>query len=256
MPTPEILVTRLVYRLVSESETDDFGAAEPLSGRLEDWDYALQAGVLEATPSGEFRSREAARADLEPRLREWCQAAFLTPNAFQIRFDYERSDVEVIDPPPGAVYVFPESAVLTLSMGTPTVVIGHRKYPAPDPTFRRSPLTDLLTERIRAFREGRAELPAVAYVVLSALQTAFGSRAKCAAALQVDYRVLHDLGRLSSQFDPVIGRKAEGDPKPLTGQELAWIHAVTVRLVRRLGEHASGRSLSPIGPDELPPLGS
>jgi hypothetical protein len=252
--SPGFRVTRLFYRVINESAMDDFSHALPLSGHLAAWDFMLTDGMLEATPSEEFRSREAARADLEARLREWAQAAFLTPNAFRIGFAHDRSDVEVIDPQPGAVFVFPESAVGTITVGTPTVVIGHRTFPSPDPTFRRTQLTDLLSERLRAFRDGRAELPAVAYVVLSAVQTAFGSRAKCAAALAVDPPVLDTLGRLSSQYDPEIGRKAEGEPKPLTGQELAWLHAVIVRLVRRLGEHAAGAPLTQITLDDLPTL--
>ena len=254
MQSPEVRVTRMFFRVVNESATDDFAGAQPLSGRLGDWDFTLDNGALVAMPKEEFRSREAAKVDLEPLLREWAQAAFLTPNAFRIRFEYDRSDVEVLDPEPGAVFVFPESAVATVSVGTPTVVIGHRTFPSPDSTFRRTPLTDLLTERVRAFRDGRAELPAVAYVVLSALQTAFGSRAKCATALAVDRRVLDHLGRLSAQYDPEIGRKVEGEPKALTGQELAWLHAAIVRLVRRVGEHASGRPLSQIRLHDLPHL--
>jgi hypothetical protein len=155
-PVPEIRVTRLVYRLVSESTTDDFGHAEPLDGHLDRWTFRLEGGLLDAIPSVEFRSREAAIEDIEPRLREWAQGTFLAPGAVRIRFDYERSDVEVVDPQPSNVFVFPEPARLTLSMGTPTIVIGHRFYPAPDPTFRSTPLTDLLTERLRAHQEGRA----------------------------------------------------------------------------------------------------
>ncbi|MEJ7696237.1 MAG: hypothetical protein WKF78_06370 [Candidatus Limnocylindrales bacterium] len=70
----------------------------------------------------------------------------------------------------------------------------------PDDTFRRTPLTDLLSERLHALHDGRAELPAVAYLVLSAIETSFGGRKKSAATLFVDPRVLGNLGRLSSQF--------------------------------------------------------
>lgn len=253
-PSPEFRVTRLIYRLVSETTTDDFGRAEPLEGDLDGWAFRLEDGILSATPSEEFRSRESAKAHLEERLREWSQAAFLSGSRFQIRFDYERSDVEAIDPPPNHVFVFPEAARATVSMGTPTIVLGHRAYPAPDPAFRRTPLTDLLTERLRALEDGRAELPAVAYLVLSALEQAFGGRKDCATALAIDLRVLDNLGRLSAQFDPQIGRKAQGDPKPLTSTELVWLKAVAVRLGRRVGEQGAGGPLPQITMADLPRL--
>lgn len=240
--------------MVNERVTDDFGSAAPLEDHLGGWSIRLQDGVLTATPAEAFRSRKLAREDLEQRLREWSQSAFLTADAFRFRFDYERSDVEVIDPDARNVHVFPEPARLTLTMGEPTVQRGHRTFPPPDTTFRRTPLTDLLSERLHALRDGRAELPAVAYLVLSAIETSFGGRKKCAATLFVDPRVLGNLGRLSSQFDPEIGRKAEGDPKPLAAQELAWLQAVVVRLVRRVGEHATGRPIRQMTLNDFPPL--
>jgi hypothetical protein len=253
--SPEFRVTRLVYRLQSETETHDFSQAGPLDGHIGLWAFRLEDGLLSATPSGEYRSREAARANIEEHLREWSQSVFLSGNGIQVRFDYERSEVEVINPPPNAQFVFPESATITLSVGTPTIRIGHRSYPAPDPAFRRTPLTDLLVERLRALQDGRAELPAVAYLVLSAIEQAFGGRKACATALAVDPLVLGTLGRLSAQFDPVIGRKASGDQKPLTGDELAWLRAASPRLVRRVGEQASGAPLAQITMADFPNLG-
>jgi len=254
LPSPGFRVTRVVYRLKSESDAHDFSKAAPLDGHLDGWSFRLEDGVLSATPHDDCRTREAARNNLEDRLREWSQSVFLSGSGIQIRFDYERSEVEVIDPPPNAAFVFPETAMGTLTAGTPTIRLGHGTYPAPDPAYRRTPLTDLLTERLRALEDGRAELPAVAYLVLSAIEQAFGGRKACAAALSVDSDVLGTLGRLSAQFDPVIGRKAFGDPKPLTGDELGWLRAVSPRLVRRLGEAAAGGPLAQVTMADLPKL--
>jgi hypothetical protein len=88
--------------------------------------------------------------------------------------------------------------------------------------------------------------------VLTALEQSFGGRKKCAATLAIEPTVLSNLGRLSAQFDPLIGRKAAGDQKALTGQELAWLKAAAVRLVRRVGEHAGSGPLVKITMADLP----
>jgi hypothetical protein len=61
------------------------------------------------------------------------------------------------------------------------------------------------------------------------------------------------LGKLTSAADPEIGRKA-GTPAPLTAAERHWIEAVIVRLIRRVGERASGRPQPKLTMADLPAL--
>lgn len=252
---PEIRVTSVTYRLRTDSPAHDLSQVEPLAGSLDGWEFRLEDGWLTALPSTEYRSRDAARQAIEPLLRAWAQGVYLSPARIPFQFDYESCVVEVVDPDPRNVFVFPETAVAIAEMGSPTVVIGHRLFPAPDPRFLPTPLTDLLTERLRALDEGRAELPATAYMVSTTIERAFGGGKACAAALAVSANVLSTLTRLSSKFDPYIGRKASpGDPDPLTGQELGWLKAATSRLVRRVGEHAAAGPLETITLDDLPHL--
>jgi hypothetical protein len=222
-----------------------------LSGSLGSFTFTLEHDELTAVPNVEFRDRQAARDALEPFLRDWEQAAFLTPNAHRIRFDYVHSDVEEVDPRPGAVTVFPETIVVTADVSAnATIVRKNPTYPAPAPDFVRSPVTDRLTERIRRLRDRAAELPAIAYVVLDTLEHEFGGtgsrRRNAAQALAVDEAVLDRLGALSSRADPDIGRKGGGDATPLSAQERRWIEEVIVRLIRRVGEHAAGLHLAQI----------
>jgi hypothetical protein len=251
----EYRVNALYYRFTSGG-SDNFEKAAARSGMLGDWSYDLDAGVLRAVPAAEFRERRAARDDLEPHLRDWEQAAFLTTYAYRIGFDYDHADVEEVNPRPGSITVFPETIDLRFSMGTPTIIRGNREYPAPDTAFRRTPLTDALTERLRRVRDREAELPAVGYFVLDSLEEGFGGRAsgkraRAATALGVDRAVLQKLGELTSAADPEIGRKA-GPARPLTALEREWISAAIVRLVRRVGEHAAGTTTAQITMKDFP----
>jgi hypothetical protein len=155
----EYRVNALHYRFTSGVEHDDFAAAEPAAGSVDGWNYTLKAGVLRAVPVREFRDRDEARDDLEPHLRAWEQVAFLTPNNFRVKFEYERADVEEVDPKPGSVTVFPEPIRLHFETHPPSVVIGHRAYPTPDPRFLRSSVTDNLSERPGAFAIERPNCP-------------------------------------------------------------------------------------------------
>ena len=252
-------VLALYYRFTSEVDHDRFENATPNAGHLGEFRYELGSGTLRAVPFEEFRDREAARDAIEPYLRDWEQSAYLAPAAHRIHFEYERSDVEEIHPKPGNVTVFLEAAMgFGTAFGAVVITRENAAYPLPDPSFRRTPLTDRLVERLRRVRDREAELPAVAYLVLDTIEDEFGGarrkRASAAKALAVDEDVLNKLGALSSRADPTIGRKGGGDRTPLTSSETSWMDAVVTRLVRRIGEHATGGSLSQIGLNAFPPL--
>lgn len=258
-PVPEYRVTALYYRFKSEVEEDGFEKAEAQSGLLGSFTYTLADGALKAVPSEEFRSRDDAKEAIEPYLRDWEQIAYLGSPPHRIKFIYERSDVEEINPVPGHVTVFPEGAVGFGSVLAAAVIArSNRAYPKPDPAFRRTPITDRLVERLRRVRGREAELPAAAYFVLTTLEREFGgpkgARGAAASTLAVDPKVLDHLGRLSSRADPDIGRKAKGDITPLNGAEVAWIMAAMALLIRRAGEHGGGGPLAPITLADLPPL--
>ncbi len=256
----EYRVTALHYRFKSDVEHDKFDDALPRTGTLGHWDYTVESGLLKAVPGTEFRDRRRARDDLELHLRDWEQSAFLAEPRYRISFEYDRSDVEDVDPRPGAVNVFPDTLTVKLTAFPPTIIRGHRDYPEPDTTFRHTPLTDRLTERLRRVQDNEAELPAVAYFVLDSVEHEFGRpgsrirmREKAAATLNVDVAVLRKLGELTARPDPDIGRKSGGQPLPLTVAELTWIDAALFRVVRRVGEFAGGTALSRITMADLPP---
>ena len=254
---PEIRVSSVTYRLRTDSPSHDLSRVEPLEDSLDGWTFRLKDGRLTAWPSQTYPSRESARQAIEPLLHAWAQGVYLSPARIPFQFDYDSSAVEVVDPDPHNTFVFPETAVVITEMGSPAIVIGHPLFPGPDRQYTPTPLTDLMTERLRALGDGRAELQATAYMISTTIEHAFGGSKACADALVVSGNVLSTLSRLSSRFDPYVGRKAStGDPDPLTAQELGWLKAAIFRLVRRVGEHAAGGPLETITLADLPSLGA
>jgi hypothetical protein len=256
----EYRVTALHYRFESELDNDRFDEAVSQSGSLGHWSYTLEAARLTATPGVELRDRRAARDDLEEHLRAWEQKAFLFLQRHQIRFEFERAEVEDADPEPGVINVFPDTIALGLRAFAPTVIRGNSTYPEPPEGYARSPVTDRLVTRLKRLRDQRAELPAVSYCVLDTLEHEFGGegprrRERAAVALGIDPRVLRKLGELSATPDPDIGRKAGTDPRALTAAERGWLDAALMVLVRRIGERAANHDDLPvIGMADLPPL--
>jgi hypothetical protein len=184
--------------------------------------------------------------------------AFISPHAYRIRFEYERSDLEENNTQPGSITVFPEPVRITVMVLAPTITRSNRVYPAVDLLYARTPLTDLLTARLRRTRDGGETWPAFAYFVLSTLEQEFGGGTKSlrrptAKALVVDWAVLNGLGSICDRRDPEIGRKSAKNPAPITAPERAWMEAVVVRLIRRVGEHAAGSPLASITMTDLPP---
>ncbi len=141
---------------------------------------------------------------------------------------------------------------------SPTIHIDHSTYPAPDPGFRSTELTDALAERIRRVRDNEAELAAAGYFVLHALEESYAgghddrAKRKVGERLAVDLPVLKKLGELAARRDPVHGRKFGTDS--LSPDELEWIRAAMVRLTRRVGEVEAGADPRLLSLADLPLL--
>ncbi len=244
-------VEALYFQFVAEDPGEDFGKAGPLTTTLGTFDVKLQDDILTARPQQHYADAESAKADLEPHLRAWESTALLDWPRSRIRFTFLRSQVIDRDPEPG-VLVAEGISLLTLQGFEATVTVTRNEYPAPDPSFQVSPLTDTLTERLRVYRDGRAQLPAMAYWVLTALEEEFGDRRRVGRQLNIDYEVLSKLGELTSRNDPTIGRKAKGNPTLLTKSERQWMEEAMIRLIRLVGEYNAGVTLSQITMADFP----
>jgi hypothetical protein len=130
----------------------------------------------------------------------------------------------------------------------------RHSYPQPPLAFRVTPEIEIAFQRWRGYREGKEHLPGMAYFVLTLLEKTAGSRKQAAKVFVVDLAILNKLGELSSTAgDAATARKvANMQFHDLSGSEEAWIERAVQRLIRRLGERASGVALVPITIRDLP----
>lgn len=248
----------LHYRFVSRSPLDRFDRAVPLKADLGDFECTLADGVLIARPRAHFSDRESARAALEPLLRSWEQRAFVDTADHRLEFIYERADV-VDRAPGGSVNVYPETARASAIAADAVIARDNSAYPAPDPNYIATPLSDWMAERLRRVRDGDAELVATAYNILTRVEqsgSGGGSRRRQSAARAwgIEMDVLDTLGRLSAKRDPARGRKSGTPDEVLSDSELAWLRAAISVLARRSGEIGAGAPTSTITMADLPQL--
>ena len=217
-------------------------AAPPVDFVLGDFDCHLDAGVLSARPTVHFASAEAAHAALEPLLHDWEAELELGLNR-RMTFESPGSHVVDRDPDAGAFHAVGLSDSLRLSDSL-TAHIESSVWPDP-PTgrFRNTPFVGLLRIRRRDLADGREQLTALAYWLLTQAEQRFGGRQGAASALAVSSNVLSTLARLASQNDPEHGRKASSQPeKPLTPTELGWLRAAFDAVLVRAAEADSGHT--------------
>src|SRR5205807_143645 len=101
-------------------------------------------------------------------------------------------------------------------------------------------LSQGLRARLHELEDGHESLLAASYWILTKIESEFGGRKPAAQKLQIEWPVLHTLGRLSAQNDPIEGRKAKDEIKPLTEGEKMWVRAVVPLLALRAIEIESG----------------
>ena len=253
-------IESLIYRFESENSNDKFDEASALEGRLEGYEFELADGELTARPLHHFDEVEQAIELIEPKLRSWESAAFLEPSRFRIRFRFVDAMLVDLEPDPGNTTIHLRASELIAFAERATMVRGMGKYPAPDPSFESTPLTDELIYRLQQYHDGHEPLPGVAYYILERLgQSLIGGkkhwRRPLGRRMKVRKKVLDELSRLSNCPDPIVGRHASKNPVPLSAAETTWMDAVIFRLVARAGElHNPKEQIAFISMDDFPPL--
>jgi hypothetical protein len=115
-----------------------------------------------------------------------------------------------------------------------------------------------LIQRYQAYRQFREQLSVVGFICLSALQHAFGGRAKLVDALRIDRAVLNRFGALVSEVGTLAtARKVDKnhDFRSFTASEQHWVEAVIRELINRAGQTFDGSApLALLTEKELPPL--
>lgn len=257
MSDPHVIALR--YRFVSVNEHDRFGEAAPKTFTASGFDLHLSDGVLEVKPHGHLATAEEARAEVEPILADWAAQARLERPRRRIRFDFE--DAEIIERVQDGIVVRPPTIRINTVVAEALIVVDNPVYPAEPTGFRTDGVLDTILARLWDLDADRTNLTDAANWVLTKVEDVFGgplgatSRRRTAAqALALHDDILSNLGRLGSQNDPEVGRKARGPEKPFTRNETAWMRAVIVLIARQIGTHNAGAALLPKSMNDLPPI--
>lgn len=221
--------------------------------------FDLLDGKLSITPVEHFPNEGEARRAIDPFLRDWEMDADLRINLGMIRFTFERA--ELIDrdpPPPGSPLGIQLKGNALISMtGSLSLNLTCRNYPQPPHAFRATLEVQHAYRRWIGFRAGKEPLQSMAYFVLTILESAAGGRRNAARSFNIDEDVLNAIGRLSStKGNPDTARKAVPGTQfqDLTGAETQWMEKAIPLVIRRIGEHSSATSLSPILLTDLPSI--
>lgn len=248
-----------VHYEITSGEDISYRDPPPLSFSNHLGTFDVAENKLGVTPVEHFSDEAEAREAIEPFLRAWEINTDLNRNVGMIRFKFDRVDiVDRAPPPPGASQViYAQSGSFVLVGSSVTLHLTCSKYPDPPKAFCATPEVQHAHRRWLGFRSGREPLQAMAYFVLTVLESAADGRLGAARAYQIDPDVLRAIGRLSStKGDENTARKAEAHNRyeDLSDREKQWLEEAVRRLILRLGEHASGAPLSLIALKDLPAI--
>jgi hypothetical protein len=237
-------VEALLYQ-VTHGESVDYTKAAILEHRAPDFVVRLEQLRARVELIAHFATIAEAREAVEPFLQAWELAAALAhKNPDELRFVYDRADVIDRNPTPGHI-VLTESARITISTGTATLIVGRAHYPQPPRGLSRDATVDLMFDRYRMYREGKTTLADAANYVLTALEASSmpfvaqgPSRARAAKYYDIDETVLRTVGRLAGTKGGREARKYESATTDFTDSERQWLSDVIPLIVRRGAERA------------------
>jgi hypothetical protein len=227
-------------------------------------DFDLVDKELRIQPTEHFSNEEEARTAIEPFLRDWEIESDLTSNVGAIRFTFARVELIDRDPPPpgGPLVINMKAAIGAFAVtGNASLHLTYRMYPKPSQTFCATSEVQLAYRRWIGFRSGKEPLPAMAYFVLTLLESLAGNRPSAARIFQIDQDILKTMGNLSSTKGDEstarkVGRKS-GSVVPfqeLSGAEKQWLEEAVRRVIHQLGQRASGAPLALLSMDDLPSI--
>ncbi len=249
-------VERLHFR-IEPPEGVRYDNPQPLTFTNNLGRFDAREGSLTVEPVDHFASQKDALAALEPFLREWEISAALDANAERLHFAFVRAEVVDRAPSPTAHVMVAEPGGMLIVGGEATFTVTKRSYPPPPAAFRLTPEVQQAYGRWRDYRAGRERLLPTGYFVLTVAERLAGDRKAAARTFNIEEGVLHKFGELTStKGDAASARKApkHGQFAPLSGEEEAWLHETIRRVIKRLGEHASGAPLALLRMSDLPPL--
>lgn len=250
---------RVLHYLVDADPLVSYEEAKPRRAMTPDFTIfvtpnALFNGEAFVLMRGVFPTEQAARAVVDPFLRDWeVRSVLQQPPGLKFRFLY--SDMSG---PPQALN--PHSLNFGHSISCPKLLYKPAQFPDPPGVFKANPDVEALLPRFIDYTKGREPLLSMANFCLTYIESVAGGRAKAAKRYRICSKVLSQLGAIcATRGNLAEARKApknKGPADSLTPSEKVWVDAVVRRLIERLGEHApkSDGSLPLITMDQFPSL--
>jgi hypothetical protein len=198
-----------------------------------------------------------AHSALQPALDAWSATSELI-DMCPIDFQPSGQVYEQLGPvDPASANAYAGAAHDTLAV-LDAAAVARNMLPEPHAGIRHEgPVSAQLRRRWRNVAQGAESPVAVGYFVLTTLELSFGGRKHAGQLLNISANVLDRLGRISSTYDPVHGRKANKRVGVITEEEVHWIKYACPLIIRRVLEYEAGADISPtITKADLPPLSS
>jgi hypothetical protein len=257
-------VEELHYKVVKKQQTD-YGKAAPLKEENDDFMMTLNGSNAIFVMKKHFPSEEEARAVVDEYIKRWEIIIGIEHGPDALKLVFEKSKMIDRAPPSEKGHVIhAKSAVHAITGLSAKLTVCRSEYPSLPEHFALSTDVETMYLRYKAYKEKRETLLSMAFLCLTVLEASTGyrgkvARRKAAKQYRIDFGVMDKLGALTSAWGAKEeARKApsNGQFKPLSGPERAWIEAVIKSLIRRAGELAFNPSadLKEIRMEDLPPL--
>jgi hypothetical protein len=230
-------VESISYTFVVSGEVHDFNQAVPWIGHLGDFEVSLADGTLEARPTVDFTDAASGRGALDPHLRVWEADLELTRN---IAAEFRFQSAHVVDraPAPGDHTVEVVSAMALAGSVAGNVSISHSEYPAPPAGIsRETEWARRFRDRLRDFRTGRDRICVAAYWFANTIEHEFRPASE---TLNVSSKLLRELRKIGAVDDPVESRKAGGEKRSLTPDEVSLVGRALPALALRVAQIDGG----------------
>ncbi|MBV2132302.1 hypothetical protein KRX52_05740 [Pseudomonas sp. MAP12] len=237
-----------VYFTVGSADDISYENPEPVEFSNHLGQFSLADGLLTVIPAEHFSCGQEASQALDGFLRSWEIEADLKRNVGMIRFSYSRADVIDRDPPPpGEPQVIQAVGIASLAFGSSvTCHLVAKRYPSPPECFSANEYAQHAYRRWIGYRNGREPLQAMAYFIVTLMESlAGGSRGQACELFRIDRPVRKKIGDLCSEKGSALtARKAQSTTfEELTHIESEWLEMAVKRLIYRLGEYAPGHPL-------------
>lgn len=250
-------VKTLCYR-AEAAEGITFKAPPPVIVAESEFEGVLDSGKFTARMLEHFPTEVEARASVDAFLRAWEISHGVNSGRAELHFVFDHSEITDRAPLlPGEMRMNATLGQLTMTGHAVTMRLGRKVYPAPPQRFVASDAVELMWMRHQRYKNGGEPLYSMAYACMTVIGAGArgGSRMGAASKYNIGLDVLNKLGDLSSdRGTPQEARKITPNLQQATPDEIAWLEAVVLALIRQVGEVEGGAYPAQLTMSALPSI--